>query len=254
MSTPRYSVRDHHGDLADPTRRRRPLGRLVARRVSGIVALLLLVALTAIGIGFLGFVHTVPSEEAVLDGNADGIVVLTGGTSRIPDAMQLLAAGRGKRLLISGVNKSTTPREIARLVPQFQDLVDCCVDLDYSALNTVGNAAETRRWALERKFRSLIVVTSNYHMPRSMAELGHRLPDFRLIPFPVVTERLRTDTWWEDVTTTRLMLSEFLKYVVAQIRMRLETPAVSEQRPVAGPVTAGHPPPGPPTTRRNPAS
>ena len=122
---------------------------------------------------------------------ADGIVVLTGGASRIEDAVELLASGRGQRLLITGVHRMTSEREIARLKPGYTKVFTCCVDLDRSALNTIGNATETRRWAHERGFRSIIVVTSSYHMPRAMAELERQLPDIQLIPFPVVTDQLR---------------------------------------------------------------
>jgi uncharacterized SAM-binding protein YcdF (DUF218 family) len=194
----------------------------LARLLFGLVCLALVSAVFAVGGGFLWFVHKVPDREAALDERADGIVVLTGGTSRIEDAMQLLAGGRGKRLLISGVHRNTTPREIIRLVPQYEELVACCVDLDYSALNTVGNAAETRRWARDRNFRSLIVVTSSYHIPRSMAELEHQLGNIRLIAFPVVTEKLRSEPWWSNAATARLLFSEYLKYMAAQVRIRLE--------------------------------
>jgi uncharacterized SAM-binding protein YcdF (DUF218 family) len=176
--------------------------------------------------GFLWFVSRVVSVEVALDRNADGIVVLTGGASRIPDAVELLAAGRGRRLLISGVHHGTTSVEIARLVPEYQHLVACCVDLDYSAVNTVGNAVETRRWVKARGFRSLIVVTSSYHMPRTMAELARRIPDVDLIPYPVVTEKMRVERWWTSPPTAKLLFSEYLKYILAVVRLQLEpTPA-----------------------------
>jgi len=179
-------------------------------------------AVAAVATGFVWFVWSVPTEEIALDRDADGIVVLTGGTSRVADAIELLAEGRGKRLLISGAHPSTTLSEIARLVPAQDHLVACCVDLDHSAINTVGNAAETRRWAVTRGFRSLIVVTSNYHMPRTMAELGRQMPDVTLIPFPVVADKQRAERWWTSPLTTRLLVSEYLKYIIAQVRMRLE--------------------------------
>lgn len=193
-------------------------GRAVCRTV---VTLLLVGALGLAG-GFFWFVRAVPTEEVALGRNADGIVVLTGGTSRIVDAIELLAAGRGRRLLISGVHKGTTLREITRLVPQYDGLIGCCVDLDHSAINTVGNAEQTRRWVRGQNFRSLIVVTSNYHMPRSMAELSHQVPDIALVPFPVVSDKLRAEPWWASPATARLLISEYLKYMVAQVRMRLE--------------------------------
>lgn len=192
----------------------------------------LLVAVAAVailGAGFVWFILHVPDTEVALDRNADGIVVLTGGASRISDAIELLAAGHGKRLLISGVHRATSSAEIARTNPRHQQLVACCVDLDHSAVNTSGNAIETRRWVRDRGFSSLIVVTSAYHMPRTMAELAKQLPDVALVPFPVVTEKLRNEPWWTSGPTAKLILSEYAKFVVAQLRMRIEpVPALSD--------------------------
>lgn len=192
------------------------------RRLMRAVAMLVVACVLVLGAGFVWFVWHVPADEIALDRNADGIVVLTGGASRVADAVELLAAGRGTRLLISGVHKGTTAAEIARQVPRYEKVVACCVDLDYSAVNTVGNAVETRRWVRERGFRSLIVVTSSYHMPRTMAELAKQMPDIALIPFPVVTDKLRNEPWWTSAPTAKLILSEYAKYVFALLRMHIE--------------------------------
>jgi uncharacterized SAM-binding protein YcdF (DUF218 family) len=174
----------------------------------------------AVGAGFLWFAQSVPTEEVRLQHDADGIVVLTGGSSRISDAIELLASKRGQRLLISGVHPTTRQQELAQLMPEYRKIFDCCVDLDRSALNTVGNAIETRRWAKGQGFKSLIVVTSNYHIPRAMAELAHQLPDVSLIAFPVVTHRM--SDMWQSETTAKLLFFEYLKYMVAQARMRFD--------------------------------
>jgi uncharacterized SAM-binding protein YcdF (DUF218 family) len=180
----------------------------------------------ALAAGFVWFISRVPADEIVLDRNADGIVVLTGGASRINDAIELLAAGRGRRLLISGLNLTTNPIDISRLNPDFARWVSCCVDFDRS-VNTLGNAIETRHWAESRGFQSLIVVTSSYHMPRAMTEIAHQLPHVALVPFPVISDRLKSEPWWANGVTTRLMVSEYLKYIVAQVRLRL-SPSASE--------------------------
>src|SRR6185436_4928496 len=198
------------------------------RRLMRGAVLVALAILAVLGGGFVWFVWHVPATEVALNRNADGIVVMTGGASRISDAIELLAAGHGKRLLISGVNPTTSSTEIARKNPRYEALVACCVDLDHSAINTVGNAVGTRRWARDRGFTSLIVVTSAYHMPRTMAELAQQMPDTVLIPFPVVTDKLRNEPWWASAPTARLILSEYAKYVVAQLRMRIGPPSLSD--------------------------
>ena len=166
---------------------------------------------------------TVADDEVRLDGKADGIVALTGGASRLADAVDLLASGRGRRLLISGVSPTTNVvGDLKRRVPDHERWFGCCIDLDYSAVNTIGNAVETRRWALGHGFRSLVVVTSSYHMPRAMLELSHQLPGVTLIAYPVVTPQRRAEGWWSDTASARLLMLEYLKYVVANARTRLE--------------------------------
>lgn len=182
---------------------------------AGIAALLLCA-------GFLLFVNRLPVAEVPLKAKADGIVVLTGSAFRISDALELLAAGHGRRLLITGVYPATRLSEIAALTPQFDRWFACCVDLDRIALDTIGNAVETKRWAREQGARSLIVVTSDFHMPRALAEIAHQIPDVTLVPFPVISERTRAETWWSNPLATRLLISEYLKYIVAVTRMRLE--------------------------------
>lgn len=172
--------------------------------------------------GFFWFVSIIPAEDVSSDRKADGIVVLTGAASRIPDAIELLAAERGKRLLITGVHRATSAREIARLTPLYSKFFTCCIDLDRSALNTFGNALETKRWAREHNFNSLIVVTSNWHMPRALAELEHQLPDATLTAYPVISEKVKTEPWWSNFETARFLFAEYLKYLFALTRMSLD--------------------------------
>jgi uncharacterized SAM-binding protein YcdF (DUF218 family) len=190
-------------------------GRLRTLSVAAVLAAGLLCG------GFLWFVGALPAAEENPSRKADGIVVLTGAALRINDALELLAGGYGQRLLITGVHRTTRAEEIARLTPKYQSWFSCCVDLDRTAVNTIGNAVETRRWVKERKFSSLIVVTSDFHMLRAMAELGHQLPGVELVPYPVVSERGHSGTWWSNPATAKLLISEYLKYIVAVTRIRL---------------------------------
>lgn len=204
------------------------------RRIRSIGVKLAIAGGVLLVLGFGVFIWLLPEEQIALDRNADGIVVLTGGTSRVSDALELLASGRGKRLFITGVYPGTTNSDIGREVVDYKRELACCVDLDYSAQNTLGNAVQTRHWALQHRFSSLIVVTSAYHMPRALAELAHQLPEATLIPYPVVSDRLRIEPWWSNGATTRLVLSEYLKFLAAKVRMRFDSwtgeAAASEQQ------------------------
>ncbi|MCC2110913.1 MAG: YdcF family protein [Hyphomicrobiales bacterium] len=172
--------------------------------------------------GFLRFTLEVARIEPPDAPQADAIVALTGGTARVDAALRLLSDGRAERLLISGVHPRTTGSAIGRRTDADRALLKCCVDLDHRAADTIGNAVETGKWLQSRGYRSLIVVTSNYHMPRSLMELGNALPDVDLIAYPVRVDTVAVDRWWLNPGTARLLAQEYLKYIVAGIRVGLD--------------------------------
>jgi uncharacterized SAM-binding protein YcdF (DUF218 family) len=176
-----------------------------------------LLGAAGLGAGFVWFTHEVARVEPD-DARAEGMVALTGGAHRVADAVALLAQGRARRLLVTGVNPGTTRADIARTVGANARLANCCVDLGYQAMNTIGNAVETREWVEEHGFRSIIVVTSAYHMPRTLAELRRQLPRVTLVPYPVVSDNVRLDRWWLDPASARLLASEYAKLVVTLAR------------------------------------
>lgn len=173
--------------------------------------------------GYAGFASRIAPHEPAAPPRTDAIVVVTGGAQRIGDAVGLLGADRGSRLLISGVNERTSREELARANPASRQWLTCCVDLDYRARNTIGNAIESRRWARKHGFTSLLVVTSNYHMPRVLAEFAHAMPDVRLVAHPVVSDQIDASSWWHDWSTIRLLFPEYAKYLVARARSLFES-------------------------------
>jgi uncharacterized SAM-binding protein YcdF (DUF218 family) len=201
----------------------RPAAPSPRRRPARVFVAVLLLSLATFAAGFLWFASAIARSEPRLTTTADGIVVLTGSPLRIDDAVELLAAGRSKRLLISGVHPSTSTVELARGRPEYQKWFACCVDLGHEAVNTRGNAAETARWAKKRGVRSLIVVTSAWHMPRALLELKRELKDVELVPYPVVTDRMRDEPWWSSVQTARLLFLEYVKYLASHVGVRPST-------------------------------
>lgn len=187
--------------------------------MKGLAALLVVVMLW--GVGLMAFASRVQHSTPAADpGRAQGIVALTGGSNRrLQAAMRLLQEGRGRRLLISGVYRKTTREQIrqdARAVAG--PVYDCCVDLGFEAIDTLGNARETAQWAKARGYDRLILVTADYHMPRAQLELRGAMPRVELTPYPVATEDVDARVWWKSPQGLRLMIMEYSKYLVILTR------------------------------------
>lgn len=170
--------------------------------------------------GLMAFADRVQrSTPAPEPGRADGIVVLTGASAaRLTSGVQLLIDGRGQRLLVSGVNREVRREELRALTPGPNRLFDCCVDLGFDAENTLGNAQEIAAWARAKGFDSLIVVTSDYHMPRALLEIRGLMREAELIPYPVETRSLDSERWWRTGQGMRRMSLEYNKYLVVLAR------------------------------------
>jgi len=180
----------------------------------GFLVAVLLIALAYV-LGFIAFVSLLPATPDHV-GAADGIVVLTGGGTRLDRADELLERGLGKRLLISGVDLVASKETLKHLIqggPRF----DCCADLGYAAEDTHDNAQETADWARAHHFHRLILVTARYHMPRSLREFSAAMPDMRFVPYPVEQSRLDLADWWRHPRTVFLLHREYVKYLVSLI-------------------------------------
>ncbi len=172
---------------------------------------ILLAVVVAYVAGFLVFVATLPQGQPGRL-RADGIVALTGGTERLDAATALFESGVGKRLLITGVHPTTTKLALKSLVHGGRRF-DCCADLGFQATNTHGNAVEAAQWARAHGYRSLVVVTAAYHMPRSLAEFSARMPHVKLIAYPVESDSLNVRGWWHSPVAFTVLQSEYAKYL-----------------------------------------
>lgn len=200
-----------------------------------------LMLLAAIGLLWLGggiaYVERVESLPAPNEMKTDAIVVLTGGAVRLATALRLLNENKAERLLVSGVAQTATKATLMQaVVPAMPDaaqaasnwqgidlqlLFDCCVDLGFEAEDTAGNAAETASWAAARGYKTIRLVTANYHMPRAQVEFGRYLPGFTVLPHPVRSDAMRVEDWWQRRTATAFLLGEYTKYVAALLRAHL---------------------------------
>ncbi len=181
--------------------------------MKGVAAILVIVGVWLAGL--LAFADRVARQTpAEVPATADGIVSLTGHSDlRLRAAADLLEAGKAKRLLISGVNRQARRSDLESLVHLPKTVFECCVDLGFTAEDTVGNARETADWSRTMRFHSLILVTADYHMPRALLELRASAPDAIIEPYPVATPELDARRWFFTVHGARRMTVEYSKYL-----------------------------------------
>jgi uncharacterized SAM-binding protein YcdF (DUF218 family) len=207
-------------------------------RISRWLMLAAALALLWLG-GAIAYVERVESLPQPGNEKTDAIVVLTGGGARMVTALRLLNEGKAERLLVSGVAQTATKASLQQAVlPAMPDaaqassnwqgidlqmLFECCVDLGFEADDTAGNAAETASWAAARGYKTVRLVTANYHMPRALVEFGRSLAAFTVLPHPVRSDAMRVEDWWQRRTATAFLLGEYTKYVAALLRAHLGT-------------------------------
>lgn len=196
-------------------------GRSRGRKRRIIIWTLALLVIAWLG-GFVWFTGALPRSEPNITDTDGGIVVLTGGDQRLTAAMSLLDRGYGKRLLVTGVNRKIARAKLKSFMGKSAPgLFDCCVDLGREAQDTIGNAQETASWVVSHGYKSIIVVTASYHMPRALVELNYALPNCKFIPYPVFPDSVRISDWWRWSGTTRLLAVEYTKFLASKARVTL---------------------------------
>jgi uncharacterized SAM-binding protein YcdF (DUF218 family) len=182
---------------------------------AGIIALIAFIA------GFWSFAEDV-REEPAEPPQAQAIVALTGGSlERLTTGVRLLEQQKGERLLISGVNRIVTDGELYHALDVDPSLGDCCIDVGRSAEDTLGNASETAAWAREHNYTNIILVTDDYHMPRSYAELSLAMPEAQIHPYPVRTRFTDPALWRSDLGAAGRLGAEYVKSLVIRGREAL---------------------------------
>lgn len=151
------------------------------------------------GAGFIVFTASVYYMGEPKVEHADGAIVLTGGSNRVSKGLDLLAEQRISSLLISGVHKDVEIRDIMKLWGKKENVPPCCITLGREAGNTIGNAAEAKKWIEHEGLKEVFIITANYHMPRTLLEFNHVLPDIKIIPFPVTPDNFdpNQDKFWK---------------------------------------------------------
>ncbi|MFQ5561963.1 MAG: YdcF family protein [Parvularculaceae bacterium] len=168
--------------------------------------------------GLLVFIGVLPTASDEPPAPAEGVVVFTGAGARITAGLELLNSGAGARLLISGVNPEITRERIKNLWPGEASLFECCVDLGHQARSTEGNAAEVRAWADAHGFKHLILVTSDYHMPRALLETRANLAGVEISAYPVASGLLDEKGRPASADAWRMFAIEYSKFLTVCIK------------------------------------
>lgn len=153
----------------------------------------------------------------------DAIVVLTGGRLRLEAGLALLAAGKAKKLFVSGVNPRVDRDALLRALGPAAEREACCITLGHAADNTFGNARETAVWMHQEGYRSLRLVTSWYHMRRSLLEFSRAMPPVTIVANPVFAPHSDPEGWRGWVAAVPLVIGEYHKYMAAWLRPVLDT-------------------------------
>ena len=173
--------------------------------------------------GLSWFVHAGLSPGDDPAARTDAIVVLTGGRLRIETAIDLFGEGKAQKLFISGVNHRVDREALTRQFEPVASRVKCCIVLGHDADNTLGNARETAQWMHQERYSSLRLVTSWYHMPRSLLEFRQAMPGVRIIPSPVFAKREpgenRLNAWADAGALT---VGEYHKFLAVWLRNTAE--------------------------------
>jgi uncharacterized SAM-binding protein YcdF (DUF218 family) len=173
--------------------------------------------------GLAWFISQIPTENIPADTHADAIVVLTGGGGRLEYGLQLLSEGKANKLFISGVHENITAQSLLRHAPdaireKLEPTAARTIILGHRAENTIGNAEETARWLKSEGGKTILLVTANYHMPRSVEEFEETTHGITIIPAPVVGDDFVLANWWARAESRNLLLSEYHKYIASKLR------------------------------------
>ncbi len=172
--------------------------------------------------GLIRFADSIPRSVEETSGRVDAIIVLTGGSGRLEEGLDLLERDMAQRLFVSGVYQGIDVKTLFKMFQRNPIDLETRVGIG-TATNTLGNAVETAIWISGMGFDSMRLVTASYHMPRSLLEFKHVLPNTKITAHPVFPAHVKVDEWWAWRGTAFLIAGEYNKFLFAWTRQQIES-------------------------------
>ena len=185
--------------------------------------------LTYFFIGLNEYKKKILSADKYTSENSSNIVILTGGSNRIKDGFKIIdkfdkTTKFPPQILVSGTGKGFTKLSLKKKL-NFDsgfNLIECCIKLDNISTNTYSNASETLKWTKKNNIKEFILITSNYHMPRAFLEFENRMPNLKIFTYPITPKKHKINEWLSSYETFSLILSEYFKFLVAHLRIKIQ--------------------------------
>jgi len=171
--------------------------------------------------GLVRFASSIPLAVEEADRRTQAIVVLTGGSGRLDEGLDLLQRDMGQRLFVSGVYRGVDVKSLIKAFRRNPLDLEARIGIG-AAINTRGNASETAAWMDAQGYQSLRLVTASYHMPRSVLEFRQAMPGADLVAHPVFPDHVKVEKWWAWPGTLELIAGEYTKFLFAWLRHRLD--------------------------------
>ncbi len=170
----------------------------------------LLLIITSYFIFFIAFAHKINAYKSDNSTKTDAIIVLTGGKNRIQEGIKMMDNNLATKMFISGVSKQTSKKDLN--ISHNKD-----IELGYAATTTFENGIEVKEWINTNNIKTIRLVTSNYHLPRSLLEIKNQNKNIKVIESPIYSDNINK-RWWTSLKTTSFIFIEFNKFIYVYIR------------------------------------
>jgi len=168
-------------------------------------------------LGFFYFLKVITYTNVIIGKNIDGIAILTGGKGRIDLGLRLFTKQSNIKLIISGVDKKVSINSV--LPSKFQE--NNRIYIDQVSESTFDNAVVIADWAKKNQLYNINVITSYYHMPRSMLLLKKFTEKVNYYAYPVKKEKSKHSNLLPDMLFTLFLMQEYIKYLLSLITIML---------------------------------